>query len=437
MRATPSKKRKDASVPVMQKLRRKFILINMLLVAAVLLIAFAVLCAATWRRQEEDGREALRRALDRAGHSPPKTEMGAKPPEGTLSAAPTVCVTVSPDGGILSVSDSGASLAEDVLAQAVSETLASGKEEGVLSGLGLRFMVRQTPEGTKIAFADRSGEIRAMAQLIGTSLLVGVGGLAAFFVISLFLSGWALRPVRRAWEQQRQFVADASHELKTPLTVVLANTEILQTHPQDTIASQRKWVDYIGAEARRMKGLVDDLLFLAKSDAARGAAFSASLNFSDTVLNGLLPFEPVAFERGLDLHSDVAPGLLVAGDEGQLGQLVRILLDNACKYAAPAGGRKGSITLTLEREGERACLRVANTGPILPPDQLAHIFERFYRADASRARRGGADEEEQGGYGLGLSIAQSIVERHRGRITAESTPGKGTVFTVWIPCKTV
>lgn len=308
-------------------------------------------------------------------------------------------------------------------------------KRGILSGLSLRYMMRQTPDGIKIAFADRSGEIHAIAQLIGTSLLIGLGGLAAFFGISLFLSGWALRPVRRAWEQQRRFVADASHELKTPLTVILANTEILQAHPQDTIASQGKWVEYIGTEARRMKGLVDDLLFLAKSDAARDAVFAVSLNFSDTVLNGLLPFEPVAFERGLDLHSDVAPGLLVAGDEGQLGQLVRILLDNACKYAAPAGDGKGAVTLTLEQEGERACLRVVNTGPVLPPDQLAHIFERFYRADASRTRRSGMDGEEQGGYGLGLSIAQSIVERHRGQIVAESIPGRGTAFTVWLPCK--
>ncbi len=434
MRNGPYKRKTDSSKTVLQKLRWKFILINMILVSAVLLIAFAALCAATWRRQAEDGREALRRALDRGEHAPPKT--AEKIPESALASVLTVCVTVSPEGSILSVSDGGASLAEDTLEQAVSETLAAGNKEGILSGLSLRYMMRQTPDGIKIAFADRSGEIHAMAQLIGTSLLIGLGGLAAFFGISLFLSGWALRPVRRAWEQQRRFVADASHELKTPLTVILANTEILQAHPQDTIASQGKWVEYIGTEARRMKGLVDDLLFLAKSDAARDAVFAVSLNFSDTVLNGLLPFEPVAFERGLDLHSDVAPGLLVAGDEGQLGQLVRILLDNACKYAAPAGDGKGAVTLTLEQEGERACLRVVNTGPVLPPDQLAHIFERFYRADASRTRRNGMDGEEQGGYGLGLSIAQSIVERHRGQIVAESIPGRGTAFTVWLPCKT-
>ena len=259
-----------------------------------------------------------------------------------------------------------------------------------------------------------------MRRLLLTSLLVGIGGLTAFFIISLFLSAWALRPVERAWERQRRFVADASHELKTPLTVILANTGILLSHREETIESERQWVENTKEEAGRMKTLVDELLFLARIDGAHKPTLMP-LDLSDVVMSRLLPFESVAYEQGLTLDSRVEPGILVTGDAGQLGQLTAILLDNACKYA----DREGRVTLTLDTAQSMARLRVHNTGAPIPPAQLEHLFERFYRADDSRCR-------EKGGYGLGLSIAQSIVETHKGKITVRSGE-EGTVFTVLLP----
>lgn len=411
---------------MLQKLRRKFVLINMLLVSAVLLIAFTALCVFTYQRLYNESHDAMRRALDReGGKTPPKSEIGGKPfsPPGALT--PVFCVLVGADGAVRTVTeDTAVDMSEETLAQAVSLALEGDRDEGVLNALNLRYLLRETAAGTKIAFADRSGEIRSMLSLVITSLLVGLGGLTAFFFISLFLSSWALRPVKRAWEQQRQFVADASHELKTPLTVILANTDILLAHKEESIARQEKWVAYIGDEARRMKGLVDDMLFLAKADAAREPLPALPLSLSDAVWSCLLPFESVAYEQRITLCSDVAPDIQVTGDEGQLKQLVRILLDNACKYA----GEKGVVTLTLEREGDKARLMVNNTGAPIPPEHLPRLFERFYRADPSRSR-------DQGGYGLGLAIAHSITGRHRGRITVDSQEKTGTTFTVWLPLK--
>lgn len=166
------------------------------------------------------------------------------------------------------------------------------------------------------------------------------------------------------------------------------------------------------------------MLFLAKADAAREPLPALPLSLSDAVWSCLLPFESVAYEQGITLCSDVAPDIQVTGDEGQLKQLVRILLDNACKYA----GGKGVVTLTLEREGDKARLMVNNTGAPIPPEHLPRLFERFYRADPSRSR-------DQGGYGLGLAIAHSITGRHRGRITVDSQEKTGTTFTVWLPLK--
>ena len=157
-----------------------------------------------------------------------------------------------------------------------------------------------------------------------------------------------------------------------------------------------------------MKELVDDLLFLAKSDAARQPAARAETAMSEVALGCLLPFESVAFEAGVALEHRITPGLSLRGDEGQLRRLVMILLDNAVKYAGPGG----TVTLTLERHQERLRLAVHNTGEPIPPEKLSHLFERFYRADDSRG--------EKSGFGLGLAIAENIASIHKGTVRAES-----------------
>ena len=276
-----------------------------------------------------------------------------------------------------------------------------------------------------MAFADQSWESSSLRTLILNCLLVWALAMAAFFFVGLFLSSLALRPVEPAWKQQRQFVADASHELKTPLTVILANTGIVLAHPSDTVAVQSKWLEYTQEEARQMKGLVEDLLFLAKSDAARQEFQTAQVDLSELVQGCLLPFEPVAFEAGVRLDAQVDPGLMLTGDEAQLRRLVRILLDNGVKYA----GAEGAVSLTLTRQQDKLRLTVRNTGTPIPPEHLPHLFERFYRADAARNRA-------QGGYGLGLAIARAIVEHHRGRISVSSSAESGTVFTVLLPKST-
>ena len=208
---------------------------------------------------------------------------------------------------------------------------------------------------------------------------------------------------------RKEFSANVSHELKTPLTVILANTGILLSHPQDSIEQQKRWIQNTQEEAVNMKKLVDDMLFLAKSDAAVSLVYS-EVNFSDVVWSSVLPFESVAFEQGLSLDSDIAENMNLLGDEGKLRELVRILLDNACKYCAP----KGKIFVRLEREGEkeRFLLSVKNTvSEKMSEQELERMFERFYRADKARNR-------EKGGYGLGLAIAKSIVDQHHGKISA-------------------
>ncbi len=406
---------------MIKKLRKKFVLINMALVTAVLFGVVAISCISGYQNSVAESK----RALERAWASPPKFELSDrwfKPPEEGFSWSPVFGVTLDQSGKILSMTANNVEVSQELVQQAVESALAQGDREGVISDMLLRYRIEQSPAGTRLAFVDRTRELQSLLKLMLTSLAALLGGFAAFLAVSLYLSRWVLRPVEQAWEQQRRFVADASHELKTPLTVILANIGILLSHQNDTIAQQHKWIENTQAEAQRMKKLVDDLLFLAKSDAVSTPVPHTKLDFSDLVWSSVLPFESMAFERGVGLESDITADITVQGDAGQLRQVVAILLDNACKYA----GEKGKVFVQLEAAQDKIRLKVNNTGEPIAPDRLKHVFERFYRADASRAR-------ERGGYGLGLAIAQSIVAAHRGSITAQSNAKSGTTFVVTLP----
>ena len=322
------------------------------------------------------------------------------------------------DGNIVSSWLENVTISDEALAGAVSGALEHGGSQGVLRDLELRFMTAETPAGLKIAFIDMNDEINSMNRILLTSLGVGACSLVALFFISLLFSGWAMRPVKEAWERQRRFVADASHELKTPLTVMLMNNGIVLSHPEATVESQRKWLESSAEEGERMKSLIGGMLYLAKNDGDTEKPLALRFSLSDAVWNRILPFESAAYERGLELKSDVAPDIYVNGDREQIKQLIGILLDNAVKYA----GEGTTVLVRLSRQGERALLSVQNFGEPIDPEDLPHIFERFYRGDKSRSR-------EQGGYGLGLAIAKSIADSHRARLTAQSSPDTGTVFT--------
>ena len=304
---------------MIRRLRRKFILINLLLVGVVLTVVFVLLVASNARRYADQSQAAMRMALSWREDENPRFEIGAPPPdhnpsdEGSrFTMVPVFVVTVE-DGVVTSINDGGqVEVSRETAELAAAEALASGEDSGILRRLNLRFQLETRPDGTvRVAFADQSWESSSLRTLILNCLLVWALAMAAFFFVGLFLSSLALRPVETAWKQQRQFVADASHKLKTPLTVILANTGIVLAHPSDTVSAQSKWLEYTQEEARQMKGLVEDLLFLAKSDAARQELQTAQVDLSELVQGCLLPFEPVAFEAGVRLDAQVDPGLIL------------------------------------------------------------------------------------------------------------------------------
>ena len=266
-----------------------------------------------------------------------------------------------------------------------------------------------------VIFADISSERQTLRSLVRTGAVLGALGLLAFFGLAVLLANGAVRPVEEAWKQQKQFVADASHELKTPLTVILTNTELLQS-PEYDETQKRAFLSGIDAMAKQMRALVERLLELARAENGQTAHVFAPCDFSQIAQNSALLFEAALFERGLTLQTQVEPGIMVSGDSRQLGQLVEIYLDNARKYASG-----GTVTVALSRCGKSRCrLSVTNEGAALSPQALREIFRRFSRADAARTR--------DGSFGLGLSIAQAIAQAHCGTVWAESREGLNCFF---------
>lgn len=399
------------------RLRVKFVVINMTIVVLMMSVVFGLVYHFT----RADLEEKSIRMMEKIANRPFQIEMPGEQSEQIrlpffILHLGTGGELIASSGGYFDLSD------QEFLMDLIVRARSSHQKVGVIKEYGFRYYKSNTPYRYSLVFADISSETAALKGLVRTCALIAGLSFILFLAISIWLSGWAVRPVEKAWKQQRQFVADASHELKTPLTVILANTGLVLSHPEDTVAAQSKWLEYTHDEAEQMKELVDDLLFLAKSDAARQPAARAETAMSEVALGCLLPFESVAFEAGVALEHRITPGLSLRGDEGQLRRLVMILLDNAVKYAGPGG----TVTLTLERHQERLRLAVHNTGEPIPPEHLPHLFERFYRADAARNRSGG-------GYGLGLAIARSILEGHHGRLTVTSTAAAGTTVTALLP----
>lgn len=402
---------------MLKKLRVKFILMMMTFAAVLLGSIFGLIYYFTAANLAQSSFEMLQSAALR----PMRPERPGNAPESVR--LPFFIVQVSKTGALTAEGNALYDLSdEEFLRELILAAQAQGKSDGLLRTYHLRFFIANTPDGEKYVFADMSAEQATLKGLIRTSVLIGIGSLAVFFALSLILARWAVHPVEEAWQQQKQFVADASHELKTPLAVILTNAELLQTADEE---DRQRFSSNVLAAATQMRALVSGLLDLARSDQAKSAAAQAQFDWSRCALDACLPFEPVFFERGLIFFYDVEPGLFVLGDEAQLRRCADILLDNAQKYAAPGG----ACRLILVRHGKNRCrLCVSSEGEPLSAEACRKIFERFYRLDSARSR--------DGSYGLGLSIAESIVRHSGGRIWAEGAEKENRFFIELPLCRT-
>jgi len=414
------------------RLRNRLLLMNMVIISILMFAAFSAIYAITYQNTKRDIDMELGRVFNFYHPNDGKQPLGGnkRPPMGGagLSAPPperTVSFALQTDRqwNITSM-DSHYDMDDEFYRTAVAKAAAHPSTSGrfTLDGTRWAYAVQTNRGGYSIAYLDVTAQQKILTNLIYTFAAVALVMLAALYLTSRYFANRSIAPIREAFDKQKRFIADASHELKTPLAVISTNADVLLANSDETIGAQAKWLHHIKAETERMKSLTNDLLYLAKMDDARTDLIRVPFNVSEAVESVLLTMEAVIYERNLSLAYEIEPGLFAVGNSEQIQQVVLILLDNAVKYANP----QGSIRLSLKRQHHHLQLSVSNTGPGIPPEHLDKIFDRFYRADASRSRK-------QGGYGLGLAIAKAIVEQHKGKIQVRSAEGEETTFTVQLP----
>ncbi len=402
---------------MIKKLKIKFIVIIMSLMTIVLLLIFGAINITMFKTGERQSINMMRdiakndgmMGFDRKPNQPIDFDNPVKKPTRQIYLS----VKLNQNNECFEIiSDKNLSLTQDDILSLVDTVLEKNKDIGKLDDF--HYLIQSASYGKIIVFLDNSTEMNMTYRLLWTSLGIGIASLVAVFIISLFLSSWAIKPVKTAFEAQRQFVADASHELKTPLTIVATNADVLGGE-----IGENKWLGYIKAEAQRMALLVNDLLYLAKADSTENVYHMSDFDLSNIVMNASLPFESVAFESSKTLTFEIQEGIYYKGDESRIKQVVVILLDNAIKNA----NENGDVKVSLSVQSGKKVITVYNTGEGVDEEEAEKLFKRFYRGDSSRAR-------ETGGYGLGLSIAKTIVDAHKGKITIEGEKGKWVSFIV-------
>ena len=398
---------------MIKHLKIKFVCINMLIVTVMLAVIFGMVLHFTSKNMEIQNHQALQKLH--------QMQFYKVPMEHDIRT-PYFVVQISSQGTLTITSANFFNhITQEQLTDIAIIAHNAENPSGVLREYDLQYSRQMTPFGERLVFIDISRDRVIQQDLMKTCGMICFISLSVFFVISLALAHWAVKPVEHAWKQQRQFVADASHELKTPLTVILTNAELMQ-NPEYDESTRCQFAQSIHTMSLQMRGLVENLLDLARLDNGAAKMTFSELDFSSLVSDCLLPFEPLYFEKEMGITDEVETDLSIMGSESHIRQVLDILLDNALKY----GQSPGEVKIALRKQGGACLLSVSSPGEEISREDLKNIFKRFYRADKVRTM--------SHSYGLGLSIAQSIIQEHGGKIWAESKNGFNTFF-VQLPMK--
>lgn len=397
---------------MLKALKRKFVIIIMSIVTIFFILIFGAIILFTKTSLERESMQMMRAMSFEQG--PPRQIMR---PAGAPDRMNLAFFTIElRDGEIKTYGNELYDLSDtENLKELLEEVSSSDKPAGEIKKYDLRYVKAGRGISTRIIFTDTSTERVIMQGLIRNLLIIGLVAYAIIFLISIKLTDRMTAPIAKAWDTQKQFVADASHELKTPLTIIMTNAEMLQDE-NFAGADMAQLGQNILTTSKKMKGLVESLLELARLDSGRLPIKKDQLALDRLLDNCIMYFEPLFFESGLKLSVTKEEPVSVYGDKERLQQVINILLDNALKYA----DNSKDVSVSLKTQGHDCLLSVSSSGKALSADECRDIFKRFYRIDQAR--------NDSGSYGLGLSIAERIIREHNGRIWAESSSGINTFY---------
>ena len=404
---------------ILDKLKKKFLIISISLVGAVLLIVFSGIFFYFYKVIDISTDDYLQNVVSElfTGGDIYGVPFFAR---GDNKSQPTFVYELDGKPKFIA-SNINRKLKDDAIKKIVQGIDPEKSTNGFILNEEFKYQLVKTTEGNHILFLVNISPQVNMIKLLAKSLISSfVFTMIIIGFISKYLIDKALEPVEQSWNDQKQFIADASHELKTPLTVILANLKILKKY-DNYDENQIKWIDNTEHETKRMKGLVEEMLFLARRDSGNMVLNFEKVNFSELVEEVALTFESIAFENDLNMvFEEKEDDLTIEGDKKQLKRLAIILIDNACKYAKP----HSDILIRLLKREKKIIFSVTSMGTPIDEDCAKRIFERFVRESKSRSR------DSQGGYGLGLAIAKSITESHNGKIYWRNFEDRGNTFVV-------
>lgn len=413
---------------MIRKLRVKLILASMLSLLLVLAVILGIAGVLNYRKIIFDADSILAILQENDGSFPSWTHTA-----GTAVAADTrpkedrrfspelpyesryFSVFLDENGSVLTVNTGKIAAVDTATAIDYAQTVfRAGLSRGFADDY--RFISYTVGTETHMIFLDYGREMSSFRTFLFTSACVSIGGLLAVLLLLIFLSARIVKPFSQSYEKQKQFITDAGHELKTPLTIIDADTEVLAMD-----IGENEWLHDIQNQTKRLAQLTNDLILLSRME-EQPQTERIEFPVSDLVEEAAAAFQALAKTQGKQLSCHIQPMLSMVGDEKAIRQLVSILLDNAIKYS-DSGGR---IELTLEKQKNMIRLSVFNTARSVPRESLPRLFDRFYRADQSRNSR-------TGGYGLGLSIASAVVSAHKGKIWATTQDEKSLLIVAAFP----
>ena len=397
---------------MIRKLRVKLVCILMALLTVMLGVTFGLVLHFTQQSLEAESLRTLEALANNwQTASSPGLDDGTRVPYFALEINARGDI-ITTRGGYFDLSD------REKLQKLIDIAVNSEDDIGEVPDYGLRFYRVVTRTSWRVVFADTSAETTTLHSLIRTLAIASAAALAVFFVMSLLLARWLVRPVARAWDQQRQFVADASHELKTPLTSILGTAEILQNglvKPEDV----SHFAGNIHREAGRLIGLVNNIIKLSRLDEGGPTTTWENVDLYQTAKSALDRLSAAAEQRQVTLELRGEP-VQIHGVPQIVDEILYNLCDNAVVYNRPGG----KVCVTVEDTGKSARVMVEDTGIGIPQEVQSRVFERFYRADKSHSA---------GGTGLGLSIVKHGAAYLGAKVTLESEEGKGSTFTLIFP----